>query len=64
MDKTYHTVIRVTYIKDGLLREKYIRVEDECYESADYYERYYSDCYSYPDHEDVVVINQFVTEEE
>lgn len=58
MGKTYHTVLRVTYIKDGLLRERYIRVEDECYESADYYERYYSD------HEDVVVINQFVTEEE
>ena len=63
MIKLYHTVIRIVYKKDGLLREKYIRLEDDYYESANYFEDHYVDHYNYPDYEEAVVINQFVTEE-
>jgi len=63
MSKTYHTVVRRTFIKDGLLQEEYKRLEDDYYESADYYEKYYSDSWSYPDTISAVVVNQFVTED-
>ena len=61
--KKYHTVVRRTFIKDGLLREEYIRVEDDYYEEASYYEKYYSESWSYPDTESAIVVNQFVTED-
>ncbi len=57
---TYHTVIRIVN-KDRLV--SYVRLEDEEYEEASYYEKYYSDTYSYPDNYEVVVVNQFVTED-
>ena len=60
--KTYHTVIRRTFLKEGILREEYIRQEDDYQESPDYWEKYYTESYSYPDTESAVVINQFIEE--
>lgn len=56
----YHTVIRILKTKGSV---RYIRIEGDEYESASYYEKYYSDSYSYPDNIEVVVVNQFVTED-
>lgn len=62
--KTYHTVIRIERIKDHIVKVEYVRQEDTYYESAEYYENYYTDKYSYPDIIiAAVVVNQFVTEE-
>lgn len=61
MSKRYHTVIRRAYKEDGLIREDFIRREDDYYMKANYLEKYYAD---YWGNSDVVVINQFVTEEE
>lgn len=61
--KTYHTVIRLEKVKDHIVKVEYIRQEDTYYESAEYYENYYTDNYSYSDVISAVVVNQFVTEE-
>lgn len=58
--KIYHTVVRVQS-KLGVI--KYERVEDEYYETARYYEKYFTNG-AFPDNYDAVVINQFVTEED
>ena len=62
--KTYHTVIRLESKKEYSLRVEYKREEDDVYESANYWESYYNDNYSYPDVVYAVVVNQFVTEED
>lgn len=62
--KTFHTVIRLERVKDYGLKVEYKREEDDVYESANYWENYYSDNYSYTDVVSAVVVNQFVTEEE
>lgn len=62
--KKFHTVIRLETVKDHNLKVKYVRVEDNYYESAEYYEKYYTDSYSYPHTLSAVVINQFTTEDE
>jgi hypothetical protein len=59
--KTYHTVTRVVS-EGGVVA--YLRDECEYYEDAAYYEKYYTDRYSYPDTFSACVINQFVTESE
>ena len=61
--KTYHTVIRLERVKDHTLKVEYIRIEDDYFESADHYENYYTDGWTYPDVVSAVVVNQFVTEE-
>ena len=61
--KTYHTVIRLEKVKDHVVKVEYIRQEDSYYESAEFYEKYYTDSYSYPDVISAVVVNQFVTDE-
>ena len=62
--KTFHTVVRLEIVKDHTIKVEYVRVEDNYYESAEYYEKYYTDSYSYPDTLAAVVINQFTTEDE
>ena len=57
----YHTVIRVQDIKGSVT---YIRKEDDEYESANYYENYYTNMNIYPNTYTAVVINQFITEDE
>ena len=61
--KIYHTVVLLQSNKDNVLKTDYKRVEDNYYESADYYEKYYTDSYSHPEVYNAVVINQFTTEE-
>lgn len=61
--KTFHTVIRLERVKEHTLTVEYKRIEDDYYESADCYERHYTDSYSYSDVISAVVVNQFVTEE-
>ncbi len=61
--KTFHTVIRLEKVKDHTLKVEYKRIEDDYFESANYYENYYTDSYSYTDVVSAVVVNQFVTEE-
>lgn len=61
--KIYHTVVRLERVKDHTLKVEYKRIEDNYYESANHYENYYTDSWSYSDVVSAVVVNQFVTEE-
>lgn len=61
--KTYHTVVRLEKVKDHVVKVKYLRQEDTYYESAEFYEKFYTEGYCYPDVISAVVVNQFVTEE-
>lgn len=55
----YHTVVRIV-VNTGLVQYK--RIEDDYYVEANYYEKYYTNPYSYPDVTSALVVNQFKTE--
>ena len=65
MTKTYHTVLRIEHNKHNGYAVEYKREEEDCYTSAKYWEDYYTkDAYCFPTIRSVVVVNQFVTEED